>query len=251
MKKILFAVIVLCNIGFAQKSAGDEATIEPRYLIDVPTAGILKRGTVSFDGNFFQEGGLNFGLAVGALEKLTIGVYYGGSGIIGKNKVNMQPLPGVLVKYRFIDESTSMPAVALGFDSQGKENYIDSLERFTIKSRGVFVAASKNYSLLGFLSFHGGVNWSMEKKDDKDMNMFLGLEKSIGSEISFLAEYDFGFNDNSSSSLGQGKGYLNAGIRWSIAGGLTLGFDLKNIVKNQNAVSFANRTMKVEYYHSF
>ncbi|MBW7886872.1 MAG: hypothetical protein H3C35_00750 [Bacteroidetes bacterium] len=250
MKKIFFALIVLFHIGAAQQAAGDAANIEPRYVIDIPTAGILKRGAVSLDANFFQDGGLMFGLTAGALEKLTFGISYGGTGIIGKNSAVMQKLPGVMIKYRIVDESTVMPAIALGFDSQGKETYLDSLERFTIKSRGIFIAGSKNYSILGFLSFHGGVNWSMEKADgDKDMDVFVGMEKSIGSDISFLAEYDFAFNDNNNRALGTGNGYLNAGIRWAIAPGLTLGFDFKNIVKNSmNAVTFANRTIKVEYY---
>jgi hypothetical protein len=249
---ILILLILVSVIGFAQNTAGDESNVEPRYLIDIPTAGILKRGTVAFDGNFFQNGGLMFGLYVGALEKLTLGVSYGGVGIIGSGNVTMQKLPGVMVKYRLIDETEVVPAIAFGFDSQGKETYIDSLERFTIKSRGIFIAGSKNYSILGFLSFHGGVNWSMEKKDgDKDMNVFLGLEKSIGSELSLIAEYDFAFNDNHGSAYGKGNGYLNAGLRWSLAGGLTLGFDFKNIVKNQNNVTFANRTLKVEYVSSF
>ncbi|MHB1049129.1 MAG: hypothetical protein ACYC09_03535 [Bacteroidota bacterium] len=243
---IMSIMITLCAV--AQNSAGDAATIEPRYLVDAPTAGVLKRGAFSFESNFFQDGGVMTGLYAGALDHLTFGISYGGVGVIGKNKVNGQKLPGVLLKYRIIDESEAMPAIAFGFDSQGKETYIDSLERFTIKSRGIFIAASKNYSLLGFLSFHGGVNWSMEKKDgDKDMNVFLGVEKSIGSEISILAEYDFAFNDNHGLAYGKGNGYLNAGIRWSLAGGLTLGFDLKNVVKNQNNVSFANRTLKVDY----
>jgi len=251
MKKILFFLLAISSLTVAQNTAGDESNVEPRYLIDIPTAGILKRGTVAFDGNFFQNGGLTFGLYVGALDKLTLAVSYGGAGIIGKDTVTMQKLPGVMVKYRLFDETEVVPAIAFGFDSQGKETYLDSLERFTIKSRGIFIAASKNYSFLGFLSFHGGVNWSMEKKDDKDMNAFLGLEKSIGSEISLLTEYDFAFNDNAPGSLGKGNGYLNAGLRWSLAGGLTLGFDFKNIVKNQNNVTFANRTLKVEYVRSF
>jgi hypothetical protein len=248
---IVILLILISGIVFAQNTAGDESNVEPRYIIDTPTAGILKRGAVAFDGNFFQNGGVMFGIYVGALDKLTIGVSYGGVGIIGKDSVTMQKLPGVMLKYRIIDESDALPAVAFGFDSQGKETYIDALERFTIKSRGIFIAASKNYSFLGFLSFHGGVNWSMEKKDDKDMDGFLGLEKSIGSEISLLTEYDFAFNDNAPSSLGQGNGYLNAGLRWSLAGGLTLGFDFKNSVKNQNNVTFANRTIKVEYVRTF
>ena len=247
-------VLMLSGISLltAQNTAGDAATIEPRYVIDTPTAGLLKRGAFSLESNFFQDGGLTFGLYAGALDRLTFGISYGGVGVIGNRTATMQKLPGVMLKYRLIDESAAMPAIAFGFDSQGKETYIDSLERFTIKSRGIFVAASKNYSFLGFLSFHGGVNWSMEKKDgDKDMDVFFGAEKSIGQEFSFLAEYDFGFNDSQARALGQGKGYLNAGLRWSLANGLTLGFDLKNIVKNQQNVSFANRTLKVEYIRTF
>jgi hypothetical protein len=253
MKKYvtIFLVIIATSLS-AQNSAGDAANIEPRYIIDTPTAGVLKRGAFSFESNFFQDGGVMFGLYAGALDRLTFGVSYGGVGIIGKGKVNMQKLPGVTVKYRLFDETEAIPAIAFGFDSQGKETYIDSLERFTIKSRGIFIAASKNYAFLGFLSFHGGVNWSMEKKDgDKDMDVFVGIEKSIGQELSFLTEYDFAFNDNHGNAYGRGNGYLNAGLRWSLASGLTLGFDLKNIVKNQNNVTFANRTLKVEYVRTF
>lgn len=249
---IVLLVMMLTMPLAAQNSAGDAANIEPRYLIDTPTAGLLKRGAFSLEANFFQDGGLTFGLYAGALDRLTFGISYGGVGIIGKGKTNMQKLPGVLLKYRLFDESETMPAIAFGFDSQGKETYIDSLERFTIKSRGIFIAASKNYSFLGFLSFHGGVNWTMEKRDgDKDMDLFVGVEKSIGQEISLLAEYDFAFNDSHGKALGQGKGYLNTGIRWSLANGLTLGFDLKNVVKNQQNVTFANRTLKVEYVRTF
>lgn len=248
-----FVLFLFCTaLLSAQNSAGDAANIEPRYIIDTPTAGLLKRGAFSLESNFFQDGGLMFGIYAGALDRLTFGISYGGVGVIGKSPATMQKLPGVMIKYRLFDESQAMPAIAFGFDSQGKETYLDSLERFTIKSRGIFVAASKNYSLLGFLSFHGGVNWSMEKSDgDKDMDVFAGVEKSIGEELSFLLEYDFGFNDSQARALGQGKGYLNSGLRWSLANGLTLGFDLKNIVKNQKNVTFANRTLKVEYIRTF
>ena len=251
-KKLLLFFIIISSLAVAQNSAGDAATIEPRYIIDTPTAGLLKRGAFSLEANFFQDGGLMFGLYAGALDRLTFGISYGGVGIIGKTNATMQKLPGVLLKYRLFDESEAMPAVAFGFDSQGKETYIDSLERFTIKSRGIFIAASKNYSFLGFLSFHGGVNWSMEKKDgDKDMNTFVGVEKSIGQEISFIAEYDFAFNDNHGNAYGRGNGYLNAGLRWALANGLTLGFDLQNVAKNQQNVTFGNRTLKVEYVRTF
>lgn len=250
MKILLFTcslLIVHCSL-LAQNTAGDAANIEPRYVIDTPTAGLLKHGAFAMDVDFFQNGGMTIGLSAGALDRLSFGIAYGGTGIIGHDNVTLQKLPGVNIKFRLIDESAAMPAIALGFDSQGKESYIDSTERFTIKSRGFFAAASKNYTLLGNLSLHGGVNYSLENKDgDKDLDFFVGAEKSLGSDISVLFEYDFGFNDNGPKSLGKGNGYMNTGMRWSWGNGFTLGFDLKNLVKNQDQVTFGNRTIKVEY----
>ncbi len=250
MKRLIFIsslLITHCSL-LAQNTAGDAANIEPRYVVDTPTAGLLKRGAFAVDVDFFQNGGMTIGLSAGALDRLSFGIAYGGTGIIGHDNVTLQKLPGVNIKFRLIDESAAMPAIALGFDSQGKETYIDSTERFTIKSRGFFAAASKNYTLLGNLSVHGGINYSLENKDgNKDPDFFVGAEKSLGSDISFLFEYDFGFNDYGGQSLGKGSGYMNAGMRWSWGNGFTLGFDLKNLVKNQDQVTFGNRTIKVEY----
>jgi hypothetical protein len=253
LKKVLLAVFMMlsCVSLFAQGSAGDQATIEPRYIIDTPTAGMLKRGDFALDMDFFQEGGVDVYLAAGALDRLSFGISFGGSGIIGNQKINLQPRPGVNIKFRLFDETILMPAIALGFDSQGKETYIDSTQRFTIKSRGFYAVGSKNYSFLGNLSIHGGANLSMERGDgDKDMDAFIGAEKSIGSDISFLLEYDFGFNDNAPRSVGQGKGYMNSGLRWSLGNGFTIGFDLKNLARNQHYVTVGNRTIHIEYVRS-
>ena len=230
-----------------QNSAGDAANIEPRYIIDTPTAGLLKRGGFAMDVNFFQDGGMMIALTAGALDRLNFGISYGGTGIIGHDNIIMQKLPGVNVKFRLFDETMAMPAIALGCDSQGKETYIDSVQRFTIKSRGFYASASKNYAFLGNLSLHGGTNYSLENKDgNTNLDFFVGAEKSLGSDISLLSEYDFGLNDNI-GVVGKGRGYLNAGLRWSWGNGFTLGCDLKNLVRNQNNVTIGNRTIEVEY----
>jgi hypothetical protein len=250
---VLLLIVLFHTSTWAQTTAGDASAIEPRQLVDMPTAGMLSRGAFALDADFFQNGGLGITLSAGALDRLSFGLSYSGSGIIGNNTVTMQKLPGVNIKFRVFDESMAMPAIAIGFDSQGKEAYIDSTERFTIKSRGVYAVASKNYAVLGNFSIHGGVNLSMERGDgDKDMDVFVGVEKSFGTDISIVGEYDFGFNDNNNRALGQGKGYFNLGFRWSFGNGFMLGFDLKNVFKNQeNDVTIGNRTMKVEYVRSF
>lgn len=236
----------------AQSYAGESATIEPTMLIDKPTAGLLKRGSYAVSSNFFQNGGVLVGLSVGIFEPFTFGISYGGTDIIGPNKIKMNPLPGVNAKLRLVSEGILLPAFALGFDSQGKEPYIDSLKRYTIKSPGAYVVASKNYFILGNLSVHAGLNLSMEKNDgDGDLDMFVGLEKSLGSDISIMFEYDFATNDDNNRAIGKGNGYLNFGFRWTWGKGLVVGFNLKNITKNQNNVNIGNRTLQIDYIGIF
>lgn len=247
----LCSLTVLGPRALGQSYAGDAATIEPTSIVDKPTAGILKKGSYAVRTNFFEEGGVLVGISVGVFDNFSFGISYGGTDIIGEQKIKMNPLPGVNVKIRLIDEASTMPALAIGFDSQGKEPYVDSTSRYTIKSPGFYLAGSKNYSFLGNLSFHGGVNLSMERGDgDKDLNFYVGAEKSIGKDISILAEYDFANNDNNSRALGKGKGYLNFAFRWSWGKGLIVGFDLKNVIKNQNNVVIGNRALQLDFVGS-
>ena len=254
---MLLASLVLTGIlytAFAQSYAGEGATIEPTMLIDKPTAGLLKRGSYSVTSNFFQNGGVLVGISVGIFEPFTFGISYGGTNIIGLDKIDMNPFPGISAKLRIISESPLMPAIAFGFDSQGKEPYLraDSLKRYTIKSPGVYIAASKNYEFLGNLSVHGGLSKSTETSDgDKDLDMYVGAEKSIGKDISIMVEYDFATNDNNNYAVGKGKGYLNFGFRWTWGKGMVVGFNLKNISKNQDHVNVGNRTLQLDYIGSF
>ncbi|MCX6120607.1 MAG: hypothetical protein NTX44_03180 [Ignavibacteriales bacterium] len=247
-------MIVTIETAEAQSYAGDAATVEPTMLIDKPTAGLLKRGSYSVSSNFFQNGGVLVGISVGIFEPFTFGISYGGTDIVGQNKINMNPMPGMNAKLRLVSESSTMPALAIGFDSQGKEPYLnaDTLKRYTVKSPGVYIAASKNYELLGNLSVHGGFNKSLETDDgDKDLNMYVGAEKSIGRDISIMFEFDFAANDNNDHALGKGNGYLNFGFRWTCAKGLIVGFNLKNITKNQDNVNVGNRTLQIDYIGNF
>jgi len=248
------AIVLSTHRSWAQSYAGEGAKIEPTMLIDKPTAGMLKRANYSISSNFFQRGGVLVGISVGIIDEFSFGISYGGTEIIGPNKMEMNPGPGVNAKVRLFDETLLMPALAVGFDSQGKEPYLkaDSLKRYTIKSPGIYVAGSKNYSFAGSLSIHGGLNLSLEQDDgDKDLNAYLGVEKTLGKDISVSAEYDFAFNDNHYNALGEGRGYLNLGFRWAWGKGLVVGFDLKNVTKNQQNVTVGNRTVQIDYVGSF
>ncbi len=254
---LLLAVAFLPPISSGQGSAGSNGKLEPRFLVDIPTAGMLDRGSFALDVNFYQEGGVLLGLSVGIFDRLSLGLSYGGSRLIGAQNAVMDEIPGVNVKLRILEESIALPALALGFDNQGKDGYVRELSRYVIKSPGVYLALSKNYAALGFLSFHGGVNYSFERSDgDRDPDFFAGIEKTIGPFLSVMMEYNAGLNDNSAHALGKGRGYLNAAVKWSIGGGLTLGVNFKDLLDNGRYgpggdVSVANRTVTLEYVRFF
>jgi hypothetical protein len=161
----------------------------------------------------------------------------------------MYSLPGVNLRVRLLDESVSLPAFTIGFDSQGKGYYNDDLNRYQIKSPGFFIAASKNFEFLGYLSLHGVINYSLERDDaDKDLNLGVGFEKTIGGKFSIVGEYDFAVNDNTGKALGDGNGFMNFGVRWSIGDGFTLGLNLRDVLDNKKvSTASADRGVFIDF----
>jgi len=248
LKLFLLSFVSLSSF-FAQGTAGTSAKFEYRKLIDMPTAGVLERGYTGLSLDVMPYGTVISTIEVGVFDNFSFGISFGGSNIIGTGKVEWYDRPGVNARFRVIDETASTPAIVVGFDSQGKGRYFSDLRRYEIKSPGFFAAAAKNFDFLGYLSIHGVMNYSLENNDsDKTVNFRLGVEKTIGKKVSLVAEYDFGWNDNSDKNIGTGRGYLNMGLRWSIVDGFTLGADLRDLLNNKKfTTSSADRAIFVEY----
>ncbi len=254
MKKFISLLIITfltLQIAYAQGTAGEDAKYEYRQLIDMPTAGVIQKGSYGLSTELLPYGTLIVKLEAGIIENLSIGLSYGGSNIIGSGDINWYKFPpGVNLRFRLFDESLVIPALTLGFDTQGKGEYFDEAKRYEIKAPGFFAAACKNFSVLGYLSLHGEINYSILEDNDGDnfINLMVGAEKTLGSSFSVLAEYNFAFNDNSTNEFGEGKGYLNMGVRWSISNGVTFGFDLRDLLGNSSFdTNAADRGMVIEF----
>ena len=245
---IIFLISFLSIPLYSQGTAGDKAKYEYRYLIDMPTAGILEKGVVGVTSEILPDGVLIAVIEAGVFENVSIGISYGGANLIGSGNVDWYKLPAVNIRARIINETTLIPAVAFGFDSQGKGIYDNNNKRYTIKSPGFFGAVSKNFEFIGYMSLHGTVNYSLEGTDgDNFVDVRAGVEKTLGSSFSLLVEYDFALNDNN-TDFGSEKGYLNAGIRWSPGTGFTLGFDVRDLLSNKTSTkNAADRSLKFEY----
>ena len=117
----------------------------------------------------------------------------------------------------------------------------------------MYLVLSKNWSLLGNLGIHGGICKSIAENDDgdDDPNIFFGIDKELNRSFSFLLEYDSAFNDDEKvPDFGEGKGYLNAGIRWAVSPNLMMEINFNDIRKNTIS-KYTNREIKIMYSESF
>jgi outer membrane receptor protein involved in Fe transport len=227
--------------------------VELRDLVDSPTAGLLAKWNYAVDLCLFPEGGVLAKVSFGLLSRLTVGLSYGGLKIIGEGEVDWNPRMAFQGKLRIVDESFVLPAVAFGFDSQGYGTYTDTLERYQIKSKGIYAVLSKSFWMLGPLGFHAGANYSLEEKDgDSDLSFFAGLDKDLVAGFVLLADYDLATNDDDGDgSFGAGNGYLNAGLRWTFADKLSIEFDFKNLVDNREDAPHVSREIRIIYWNHF
>ncbi len=254
MKKVILlslAFLLLTSISALSQNLAQQ--VEIQELIDQPTAGSLEKGEYGFDLRFFPHGGAQTSLKAGLFDRFMIGVSYGAINVIGRGEPVWNELPGVLIKYRLFEE-TDLPAVSIGFDSQGYGQYLKDSDRYEIKAKGLFVAASKNFSMsyLGTLGLHGGINFNtFEDDDDRNLNGFVGFDKSINEQISLNAEYNLGLDDNNKYALGNERGYLNAGLRWVFAEQLGIEFNFKDILENQKDAAAVARELRITYVESF
>ncbi|MCS7013464.1 MAG: hypothetical protein RMI34_09660 [Chloroherpetonaceae bacterium] len=252
MKLICFLLLSTPALLFAQGSAGSNATQEARYLFNLPTAGTLKRGTFAIEGWFYAGGGAMIGASVGISDRFSLGLSYGAGNLIGSGSPSWNRLPGAMVRYRILDEELTLPALTVGFESQGRGRFIDSLSRYERKSPGFFLAASKNFEFLGYLTLHSGLNYSiLEASDDGNANFYIGLEKTIGTDFTFYVQYDFALNDDRSETFGRGSGFLDIGLRWSLGAGFTLEFNLSNLNNNFRSLSALDRSVRLEFIQAF
>jgi hypothetical protein len=254
MKRIVLAILMLIlfiSVSLAQEPKLVSSATQFRSLIDMPTAGVLQRGEYDFDMRIFPQGGVLMGFSVGLFDRFNMGVSFGGTDIISSEpKIEWNPQPAVDVKYRLFEESHFFPAIALGYSSQGYGAYIDSLDRYALKSRGMYGVLSKNFQYLPQrdLGVHGGLNFNTsERDDDQGLNFFLGADVAINEELSVITEYDLALDDDAEEAFGEGNGYINAGLRWTFADHLMFQFNFKDIFSNNKYTDTTVREIKIVY----
>ena len=94
-------IILLWSICWPQI----EQTYPPLYLVSIPTAGTLPRGTFTIEALLSKNGGFTPKLSVGFTDNFSFGVSFGVQKLIGNDSLYFnKTTPEVQIKYRVFDE---------------------------------------------------------------------------------------------------------------------------------------------------
>jgi len=229
--------------------------IQPRNIIDAPTAWTLPRGCFDMTLRVIPNGGIIGSTNIGLSNRFMIGISYGAENIISEEKADWYPRIEFNVKLRLIDEAYYLPAFSVGFISQGYGSYSDAYKRYDYKSKGFYGVITRSlyfYNLT--LGGHIGVNYSMENEVDKEKDpaFFFGIDTQFNNDIAILAEYDLALNDDKSGTeYGRGRGYLNLSVKWLYSENLELEAVFKNLLNNRTEANSFDRELRFTYVEYF
>jgi len=256
MSRTLLASLLaalLTTSAFAQ----DLADRPLQKLIDCPTAGGPATGSYDFELRAYPGGGLLAGISVGLFQRFMVGLSYGGSGVIGYSAPDWNPQPGVAAAFRIINESRLLPALAVGFTNQGYGAWLDSLDRYQFKAKGFYGVMGKYFAWgpIGETGIHFGANRNPVEKGNKKVDLFVAVDYWATRQLAVIAEYSAALDDwKGDGSFGMGRGYLNAGLRWSFGERLAIDVNLRDLLNNQEELlrggSQIGREIRISYVES-
>jgi opacity protein-like surface antigen len=262
MKKIIF-ILLLCIVPITTFAAEDTTSssllssiqrYEPTNIVDMPTAGMLTNMHYSVEAQLVSNGGFYLAFDAALFKFLNLGLSYGGTGIIGSQTMNMQKMPGFNIKLRLINESDgATPAVALGFNSQGRGVYNYPSDQFEQLPPDVYIAASKSFKwFLGNLSIHAGVNYHLENKDNRGINVYAGIMQNIFKYATLAFEINPNLNVANSDVWKDANALaLNGGVRFAPSDNVVVEVQFKDFLRNSKYSNEIGRYFGMKFISKF
>ena len=208
---LLSALLLLPGIARAVK--GDT------YLIDTPTAEVLPAHGLGINARMFSNGGMLGYLDFAVTGRFSIGASQTFEHLIGTNDQDIKLLvPGLQAKFRFYDGSSALPALAVGFDNQGFL-YDHQAKKYTQTARGVYIAATKEVWIPGFI-FNPGVNVTVDGFEFDRLAAFASAAFNVADMFALMGEWD------NIRSLKTSR--LNCGVRVYLFENFNFDFALRN-----------------------
>jgi len=225
---------------------------EPTYVVDSPTAGILGHAEYLLRGRIGPQSAILVAGEIGFKSVVQVGVSFGMQGLLDRADVTVNDQVGFHGRLRIAEESAT-PAFAVGFSSQGVGAYNEELERYERKSKGFYAVVSKNWRfILGEFSGHGGINYSLERKDDESVNMFAAADWLLFRNVSFLADADAALNDGSDERLyGRGGIYVDGAVRVTYGQNFSMMLVFRDLTGNYGPNRRVGRELEIAFVDLF
>ncbi len=172
----------------AKKADADtESAYSPMLeAVDIPTADILDPKTFSTSFRFYSEGGITSRLVLGPFKRLNVGFYLDAQKLIGGTDPHLIR-PSAFIKFRFVDGTDYLPALAMGYDNQGYL-YQEGTRDFLQREKGIYLVGSHEIFLPDF-ELHAGMNIPRVDEDGTPFGFF-GVTWKIVPAFALMAEYD-------------------------------------------------------------
>jgi hypothetical protein len=213
------------------------------YLVDQPDIEILKHGDFGVQLRFGPGGEIIGYGAIGLFDRLSLGLSYGASNLIGAGNPGFYKLPGIQIKLLAFEQTMMIPSIMVGFDNQGYGKY--DAARYDIMSKGLYLNIGLKFEYPDLsIAPNIGINYSFEQ--DGRLDLFCGINFKIGS-TQLMLDYSPNLGDPSD----QNKGYFNTGIRFIFYEQVFFEFALRDLLDNSNENQQLNRMIKIGYKSYF
>ncbi len=246
MKKAFFSVILLFLTNAII------ADFQPLKVIEIPTAGVPPHGGYVFDLRQDPGGRLTGYTGVAFINRFYVMLGYGGGNIIGNGEPDWNPYPFIEARFRVFEENIFFPAIAIGYSSYGYGSFDRSYNRFYRKPMEFYLVGSKAFDLFNYAGVHGGMSFEPDADSTENpVDIFIGGQVCFENIVELLADYRFGLNDMEKDGIfGEGRGYLNAGLKVWASMDLSVAFYFINITENGETGtpwSEISRCMEITY----
>jgi hypothetical protein len=220
-----------------------------------PTAGVLSRGEARIHQKIYRADSMSIGAEVGLFENFMFGLSYGAEHIVGDQKPVWYNRVDPKIKYRIINETLEIPAIAIGIDTQGHGLYNKQTKRYDIKSKGLYAVASKNFTFLGLLGVDFGANFTFERADSDDkryFDMFAGMYKTLGNSVIIYAEFigalnDYDRNNDEVDRGNRGNPYVNTAVQIQVSDNLSMKLQMFDMFRNRHESKLFDRAILLDY----
>ncbi len=197
-------------------------------IVAEPTAGMVAPRTYYFEMSTFPSDGLRFGIRAGLVPRLMAGVSFGGWDVTGLEEPRWFDRLSINGRFRFVDETTTFPAIALGYDNEREP--VRAGGEYTRLSRGLYLSSSKNFQApAGDLAVHAGVSISFDDPDHA--GCWVGVDKSFPAGFGAALDWDLATNEDRQVRFDDGGGFLNFEGYWQSFGQVRISLQFRDILE--------------------